>query len=606
MTRTTVHSALQKGPFVIGSPVAISVLDALGDPTGVTFNTHTLTHLGEFSVKIPRTDDAALPLAIEGTGFYYNEATGARSGASISLRGIAELHKGESQNIYVNLITHLTFIRVKRLVESGMSYADAITQSERELRSALGIGPEGFDPQSAGADLSILGGMNLGNAYLFLVSAVIAEATRVKSAVQIDGGRFSDDGALQEILNRIESDLALKDGAIDPAITSVLDATERVLNPYRIEALFRERLNDLGAVAEVPSLAQVIDSDGDGIVNAQDNCPYTANLDQNATACEANIIKMANSCILIEGVGLRCRDSRSKIRDLKGFLETNTKSMDGDFIDFIFLSNGTQCFIRRLHAGDAAGPVECFDRNHVAVELTGLPADPIYRSMMPMGAPEGGVLAAGSYYGLCLTGNKPGTDNTRITCWRGGSGPSYNPSPYEAIFDFPAETSQEVPLILVGVAHNQFCALMSNQKIECFKNVSDAELQVVPDTPFSQVSVRMGTYLNTTFMQGCGVDQDTHLVRCWGGSSPLTSPPAEIFDRVFLGDFQACATRDDPLTTRCWPFFQSQGAKSTQYLPTDVHIVGMDLGLGDVSQIPWGKGCTLETRPNGLRAITCW
>ncbi len=48
--KVALKGAVQKGPFVLGSSVSISVLDKSGSPTGSVFNTQTTTDLGEFAL----------------------------------------------------------------------------------------------------------------------------------------------------------------------------------------------------------------------------------------------------------------------------------------------------------------------------------------------------------------------------------------------------------------------------------------------------------------------------------------------------------------------------------------------------------------------------
>ena len=48
---------VQKGPFVLGTSVSVSLLDAVGNPTGDVFNTMTDNDLGEFSVACTGDDE---------------------------------------------------------------------------------------------------------------------------------------------------------------------------------------------------------------------------------------------------------------------------------------------------------------------------------------------------------------------------------------------------------------------------------------------------------------------------------------------------------------------------------------------------------------------
>lgn len=263
--------AVQKGPFVLGSTINVSPLDATLNPTGQVFNTQTTSDLGQFSVSFM----AAGRVALEGNGFYYNEVTGKLSSAQLTLRALYDIGSGGTQSAYINLVTHLSFLRVKQLVGTGMTTAAATSQAESELRAALGIGPASFLVTQPGIGLNILGGDSDPNAYLFALSAVVAQAAVDKAAAS----SASIDATLQELLNTTAQDLA-DDGQLQAALhQSYLDAQHHVDVDATMDALTL-RVAQSGSSVSVPDLTRVIDSDGDGVVNAMDNCPYVANADQ--------------------------------------------------------------------------------------------------------------------------------------------------------------------------------------------------------------------------------------------------------------------------------------------------------------------------------------
>ena len=265
--QVSLSGAVQKGPFVIGSSVAVSPVDAAGNPTGQVFNTQTTNDLGEFSLVF----DGAGLISLEGNGFYYNEVTGTLSGAQLTLRAYHEVTPASSQAVYLNLVSHLTYQRVARLMSQGMTFDSAIDQAEGELVSALGLGPAGFTPTVRGTGMNILGGDSDDNAYLLAVSAVVAQAAGLRNAPL--------DATLQELINNLASDLE-DDGALSTAHTDELRAAETALVASEIESDLAARLADLESSATVPDIDRIIDSDADDRVNAFDNCPTVANSDQ--------------------------------------------------------------------------------------------------------------------------------------------------------------------------------------------------------------------------------------------------------------------------------------------------------------------------------------
>jgi hypothetical protein len=272
------RGAVQKGPFVLGSTVTLSAIDATGAPTGQTFSTQTLTSLGDFEVFV----DYRGPVNIEGEGFYYNEITGKLSTAPITLRSLYDIEQSGTQGVHVNLITHLAHDRALKLLSAGAadggsaggSMASAEVQAEAELVAALGIGGSGFVLESAAASLDELGDDTDANAYLFAVSAIALQAAMEQVP---DGGSF--DATLQELLNTIASDLA-DDGQISGGIIGRLRTAEQHLDIDLTTRLFEARLRAIGSIASVAKLDRVVDSDGDGYPNSFDSCAMVSNPDQ--------------------------------------------------------------------------------------------------------------------------------------------------------------------------------------------------------------------------------------------------------------------------------------------------------------------------------------
>jgi cysteine-rich repeat protein len=263
--------SVQKGPFVLGSTIDVAPLDSLGNPTGKVFRTTTHNDLGEFSIVLPNTG----PVAIEGNGFYYNEVTGELSRAAIVLRAMSRANKVENQQVFVNLVTHLTHDRVRTLFQQGATINDAIAQAEDELQVALGIGLADLAIAEEGSSLNILGGDTLDNAYLLAVSSVLAQGG-VNLAGGIDG---PIDAHLQKLVNAIAIDLA-DDGAIDPEVRAAIDAGELGLDTHAVMSALEAYIASLGAATEVPDIDLVLDQDGDLLVNADDNCDLDSNADQ--------------------------------------------------------------------------------------------------------------------------------------------------------------------------------------------------------------------------------------------------------------------------------------------------------------------------------------
>jgi len=263
----TLSGAVQKGPLVLGSAVSVSPLDKDGVPTGEVFQTTTANDLGEFEIKLKHKG----LVSIMASGYYFNEVTGCLSGAPITLRALVDVEK--SQAAFVNVITHVTYDRVLAFVKQGKEFKDASIQAESELRLAMKLGGTTFNPGKIGMEMDITGGDDAGNAYLFAVSAVLAKVA------QISAPGTAADAQLQEFMNKAALDLA-DDGALSAANIDLIDAARGALGKFRVTMNMQKRLSDLGSTAPVPDLRRVFDTDGDGLVDAEDNCPLVANPEQ--------------------------------------------------------------------------------------------------------------------------------------------------------------------------------------------------------------------------------------------------------------------------------------------------------------------------------------
>jgi hypothetical protein len=273
--------AVQKGPFVLGSAIQISTVDNAANPLGQVFPTQTTDDLGNFSLALAYQGI----VSIEGSGYYYNEATGKLSDASLTLRAFYDVQTTPVQNAYVNLVTHLTYGRVKTLMTGtpAMSLADATQQAEGELLSELGIGGTGFDPKAHGVDMNIAGGDNDANAYLFAVGAIFAEV-----AVATANGA-SVDATLQQLINTVSSSFATT-GQVSPTLKVQIFNAQKQNDYHLIMQNFGARLASVQSSATVPDLGRVWDTDGDTYPDAKDNCPLISNPTQAAVSGLCNYV----------------------------------------------------------------------------------------------------------------------------------------------------------------------------------------------------------------------------------------------------------------------------------------------------------------------------
>ncbi|WP_437677002.1 FG-GAP-like repeat-containing protein [Sorangium sp. So ce131] len=266
----TLEGVVQKGPFAIGSSVAISALDSRGNPTGERVLAETTTLLGGYTATIEHLGYVSL----EATGSYFDELTSLPSPEPLTLRALYDVDRAGTQQVNVNLVTHLTHSRALGLLRQGLPLREAIAQAEGELRSALSIGGPAFDPGAPGHALSPLGEDTDGNAYALAVSAVILQYASFRTTPPGPPGAM-----LTLTINQIATDLA-DDGLLDAGLRAALKDVERQVNGDLVSDRTTYELHELGASVTAPRADRLLDTDGDGVPNGRDSCPFVENPDQ--------------------------------------------------------------------------------------------------------------------------------------------------------------------------------------------------------------------------------------------------------------------------------------------------------------------------------------
>jgi uncharacterized protein (TIGR02145 family) len=154
----------QKGPFIKGSTATLYELDNSFAQTGRSFRDIIADDKGSFEIK--NVELVSHYAMLEADGFYRNEVTGKISAAPIKLYAIADIR--EKSNVNVNILTHLEYYRIQRLVESGKSLAEAKMQAQREILFVFGISDEFGNSE----DMSIFGTGD-GDAALLAISILL-------------------------------------------------------------------------------------------------------------------------------------------------------------------------------------------------------------------------------------------------------------------------------------------------------------------------------------------------------------------------------------------------------------------------------------------------
>lgn len=124
-----ISGTVQKGPFLNGTSITISELNADFIQTGKVFNTQIADNKGSF--QFDQLYLSTQYVELKATGYYYNEITGKNSPSQLTLYALSDLSDKSSLN--VNLLSHLERDRMIHLLSNGVSFNEAKVQAQKEV-----------------------------------------------------------------------------------------------------------------------------------------------------------------------------------------------------------------------------------------------------------------------------------------------------------------------------------------------------------------------------------------------------------------------------------------------------------------------------------------
>jgi len=232
------EGAVQKGPFLNGTAVQVTELEADLSPTGRTFSSQIENNAGLFT--LPSITYSSQYVEIQANGYYYNELTDSPSGSPITLYAISDITSRTTVN--VNLLSTLERPRVKYLLGEGYDYETAKDSALQEVFDIFSITPSG---SSSSEDLSIIsaGEDNTG----LLAISLILQAGRTEAE-------------LSELVSNISFDLR-EDGELtsSSSITSLYRGVNQV-EDEKIRTNLESRYEDLGLNTEIGDFEALLDS----------------------------------------------------------------------------------------------------------------------------------------------------------------------------------------------------------------------------------------------------------------------------------------------------------------------------------------------------------
>ena len=241
----TITGVSQKGPFVKGSSVTVQELDGeTFAQTGKSFKGKIISDAGDFKLDIKSL--ISQYVLIEANGYFFNEITGGKSNAPITLNAFSNIK--ERDNVNINLLTHLAYERTLYLVtKEDMSFSKAKKQAEQEVLKSFGIEEEFNDAE----ELNIFGTENA-NAALLAISILMQNDFFVS-----DGNQEGEAGLSERLTNYsldIETDGIWNDIETQ---TKIADG----VSFYTLEehkARYTENIAQWGISTEIPAFEKYI------------------------------------------------------------------------------------------------------------------------------------------------------------------------------------------------------------------------------------------------------------------------------------------------------------------------------------------------------------
>jgi len=235
----SVEGKAQKGPFINGASISAFELNDELNQTGNIYYSQISNNAGSFNLNGVSLISGNIQLRID--GFYFNEVCGELSATQITLNGIVDATQSSSFNL--NVLTHLEKDRIKELVNSGISFGLAKTQTQSDLLEVFGITNVTGLSNSELLDMS---GSSNGDAVMIALSCIM------------QGHR--NETALSAVLANFITDFAPDGELNDTALISdlVLHAQSLVLSEVRSN--IENRYAQLGISVTVPDFETYVNS----------------------------------------------------------------------------------------------------------------------------------------------------------------------------------------------------------------------------------------------------------------------------------------------------------------------------------------------------------
>lgn len=307
IVKNSIGGKIEKGPFLTGSKITLYELNKDLKQTGKNiFKTETTNDNGDFFFD-SKMELSSPFVEFEINGYFYNEVTGLRSNSQITLNALADITNKNKVN--VNILTHLEFKRIKKLVTDGLSFSNAQKQAQQELLKVFHINKEVKNSE----DIGLTDGTE-DAAVLLAISSILLydkrEAEFSEFLAKISN-EFVENGTItnQELLDKIH------DGETNVDAIGVMDNLKNYFSKQNKTIV-------------IENIRKYIDGNGDGVLDEKDE-----NLDKKPgevltpddhfnsendfkavlSACHAKIRRYYEQILVLDAI--RCQQIKPNSRD---------------------------------------------------------------------------------------------------------------------------------------------------------------------------------------------------------------------------------------------------------------------------------------------------
>lgn len=230
-----IRGLAQKGPYLVGSSISIYELNKNLAQTGKSFSSQITDNKGNFSINLELKTSI---IEIKVDGFYFNEVSGEKSSAPLTLYTLSDI--SDKSNINCNVISSLEKDRVKYLMTKGYSFTDSKIKAKSEILKIFNFN-DSINTSSELLDISKEGDEN---AMLLAISLILQGY-----------GTVAD---LSELIANISNDIK-EDGTLDNQnLGSILINNTIYLRLPTIRQNIENRYLQLGVDTHIPDFEKYI------------------------------------------------------------------------------------------------------------------------------------------------------------------------------------------------------------------------------------------------------------------------------------------------------------------------------------------------------------